>query len=243
MDSTMSRGSPPLQRRRRGAPPGRGRGNGQRKGRAPKFTAGDVIQALRRGQSFDDIARARGVTIGTVTRTFCRATVAQLEALYEGPTTEADEAGALTRGRLAPVTFTTTVDVTEIMIEPLERARGIERFLDDPPPGVVLGMDYRLKLHFRVMGMKLQWAQKFVDMRLKLLQLISVDTWIQELLAMVEEVDLELGRELEAHGIPLANFPLGLKGRLLERIRLKLVGPPRAATPTETTVETEAPDA
>ena len=99
VEPPISQGSPSPQRRRRGAPPGRGRGNGKGKSRAPKFTAGDIIQALRRGQSFDDIARARGVTIGTVTRTFCRATAAELGALYEGFTTEADEAGAAREGR------------------------------------------------------------------------------------------------------------------------------------------------
>jgi hypothetical protein len=176
--------SPPLPRRRRGAQPGRGRGNGKGKGRAPKFTAWDVIQALRRGQNFSDIARARGVTTGDVTRTFHRATAAQLVALFEGLTTQADVAAALTRGPLAPVTLTTPVDVMQVMIGVLERAQGLERFLDRPPPGITLDPGYQIAQHLKLMDAKLQWAKDFVDTRLKMLSLVTLDTWLQELLAM-----------------------------------------------------------
>ena len=40
-------------------------------------------------------------------------------------------------------------------------------------------------------------------------------------------------REMEALGIPLDRLTLGLKGRLLERIRMKLLGRPTLPATTE----------
>jgi AcrR family transcriptional regulator len=192
-----------------------------------------VIQALRCGQNFSDIARARGVTTGDVTRTFHRATAAQLVALFEGLTTDAAGPEALLNNPLAPITLTTPVDVMAVMLDVLARAQGIERFLDNPPPGVRLSPAYQLAQHFKVMELKLNWAEKFVDTRLKVLQLVNLDTWLQELLAMVEEVDHELSRALEAAGVDTAGVTLGLKGRLLERVREKLLGRPTSPTTPE----------
>ena len=132
-----------------------------------------------------------------------------------------------------------------VMIGVLERARAIERFLDHPPPGVVLGTRFKLEQHFKVMAMKLQWAR---EVRRHAAQAPPAH---HRRYASDPGAARDgrgggpgIGRELEALGDPARDrLTLGLKGRLLERIRLKLVGPPRAASATETTVETEAPDA
>jgi hypothetical protein len=232
-ESLTIQGSPPLRRRRRGAQPGRGRGNGGGKGRPAQFSVMDIIRRLRQGKNFRDIATEFGVTTSSVTEVFHKASAPQLTALFHGLTTDAAGPEALLNNPIASVTLTAPVDVMQIMIEVLQRAQGIERFLDDPPPGVTLDTGYKLAQHFKVMETKLHWAEKFVDVRLKVLQLVNLDTWLQECLAMVEEVDLELSRALAAAGLDMSAITLGLKGRLLERIRLKLLGRSTSSTTTE----------
>ena len=60
---------------------------------------------------------------------------------------------------------------------------------------------------------------------------------------MIESVELELTRALDQAGIALPpGLSLGLKGRLLDRIRAKLLGRPRILNPPiETTAATEEP--
>ena len=58
---------------------------------------------------------------------------------------------------------------------------------------------------------RLEWAEKFVNLRMKLLDLVSVDSWIHELLEMVQDVERETGIT-------------GFRERLLERIRMKMLG-------------------
>ena len=113
----------------------------------------------------------------------------------------------------------------------LERAQGLERYLDDPrfphDPGDLL------RQHLQLMDTKLTWTKDFVDTRLKLLQFVNIDTWLHELLGMIEDVDRDLGRALEAQGVDLSRVTLGLRERLQERIRAKLLGRPTLPAATE----------
>jgi hypothetical protein len=201
----------------------------------------DIIRRLRLGKNFHDIAREFGVTVSSVTEVFRKATGPQLAALFAGLTRDAGAADTLRENPIAPVTLSSPVDVMGVMIRALERTQGVERFLDDPRFWDADTHDdrYRMEQSLKVVTAQINWAEKFVDTRLKVLQLVNIDTWLQELLSMVEAVDLELGRELEALGIPLHRVSLGLKGRLLERIRLKLLGR-EPATPVPVSIETAA---
>jgi hypothetical protein len=71
------------------------------------------------------------------------------------------------------------------------------------------GLSLRLKVagpYQPIFDRRLRWAETFVATRSKLLELITVEVWLQEMLAIIEEE------------VP------GAKARILERIRARIIG-------------------
>jgi hypothetical protein len=101
------------------------------------------------------------------------------------------------------------------VMEVIHDIRAMRVWLASDEARATLGTPARLGYTLALFDKRLRWAETFLNARSKLLDLISVDVWMQEMLQMIAE-----------EGGP------HLKERLLERIRERIFGRrvPRLAT-------------
>ena len=92
-------------------------------------------------------------------------------------------------------------------MEVIQDIRAMRVWLASDEAKATLRTPARLWYTLALFDKRLRWAETFLNARAKLLELISVDVWIQELLQMIAE-----------EGGP------HLKARMLERIRMRIIG-------------------
>jgi hypothetical protein len=73
------------------------------------------------------------------------------------------------------------------VISVIEELRGIRAWLDSEA-GQLLAPRARIDLILSVADRKLRWAESVVSTRGRLLELVSVEVWLQELLVILDEV-------------------------------------------------------
>jgi hypothetical protein len=92
-------------------------------------------------------------------------------------------------------------------MEVIQDIRAMRVWLDSAEAKSTLKTSARLAYTLALFDKRLRWAETFLNARSKLLDLISVDVWMQEMLQMIAE-----------EGGP------HLKERMLERIRERIFG-------------------
>jgi hypothetical protein len=88
----------------------------------------------------------------------------------------------------------------------IEDIRVMRAWLASDEGRATLKTPARLNYTLALFDKRLRWAETFVVTRSKLLELITVEVWLQDMLAIIEE---------EAPGA---------KARILERIRARIIG-------------------
>jgi hypothetical protein len=99
------------------------------------------------------------------------------------------------------------IDVMGEVVEVIQDIRAMRAWLDSAEAKSTLKTSARLAYTLALFDKRLRWAETFLNARSKLLDLISVDVWMQEMLQMLAE-----------EGGP------HLKERMLERIRARIIG-------------------
>ena len=109
--------------------------------------------------------------------------------------------------QIPPPTMDAPVDVMGEVVEVIQDIRAMRVWLASDEARATLGTPARLGYTLALFDKRLHWAETFLNARGKLLGLISVDVWMQEMLQMIAE-----------EGGP------HLRERMLERIRERIFG-------------------
>jgi hypothetical protein len=125
---------------------------------------------------------------------------------------------------IAPVPLDAPVDVIGVLNSVLSDAMAMRVYLETDE-GRTLAARMRFQTLDKSMAARLNWADSFVRNRAKLLELISVDQWLNEMLAIIEQ-----------------EGP-GLKERVVERVRQRLLGFHQPLVPATIASSTSHPNA
>ncbi len=158
--------------------------------------------------SLSEIARQYGVTHSTVSRATRALGHEDLMAVVLGGRCQPKLPEVPAPDLDAPV------DVMAEVVSVIEDIRHMRAWLASEEAKVALKTPVRVSYAIALFDKRLRWAEAFVSTRSKLLELISVDHWLREMLAIVEEV----GR------CPKCGEDTHARERVLERIRAKLLG-------------------
>jgi IclR helix-turn-helix domain len=161
----------------------------------------DLKRLLGQGLGPSEIARRYGLNHSTVSRAIRALAHQDLVAVVLGNRCQPS------LPQIPPPTVDAPVDVMGEVVEVIHDIRAMRVWLASDEARATLGTPARLGYTLAVFDKRLRWAETFLNARGKLLDLISVDVWIQEMLQMIAE---EGG--------------LHLKERMLERIRERIFG-------------------
>ena len=169
----------------------------------------DLKRLLGQGLGPSEIARRYGLNHSTVSRAIRALAHQDLVAVVLGNRCQPS------LPQIPPPTVDAPVDVMGEVVEVIQDIRAMRVWLDSEEAKSTLKTSARLGYTLALFDKRLRWAETFLNARSKLLDLISVDVWMQEMLQMIVE-----------EGGP------HLKERMLERIRERVFGRrvPRLAT-------------
>jgi hypothetical protein len=89
--------------------------------------------------------------------------------------------------QIPPPTVDAPIDVMGEVIEVIQDIRAMRVWLDSAEAKSTLKTSARLAYTLALFDKRLRWAERFLAARSKLLDLISVDVWMQEMLQMIAE--------------------------------------------------------
>jgi hypothetical protein len=160
----------------------------------------DLKRLLGLGLGPSEIARRYGLNHSTVSRAIRALAHQDLVAVVLGNRCQAS------LPEIPPPTVDAPIDVMG-EVEVIHDIRAMRVWLASDEARATLGTPARLGYTLALFDKRLRWAETFLNARSKLLDLISVDVWMQEMLQMIAE-----------EGGP------HLKERMLERIRERIFG-------------------
>jgi hypothetical protein len=169
----------------------------------------DLKRLLGQGLGPSEIARRYGLNHSTVSRAIRALGHQDLVAVVLGNRCQPS------LPQIPPPTVDAPVDVMGEVVEVIQDIRAMRLWLASDEARATLRTPVRLTYTLALFDKRLRWAETFLNARSKLLDLISVDVWMQEMLQLIAE-----------EGGP------HLKERMLERIRERIFGRrvPRLAT-------------
>ena len=161
----------------------------------------DLKRLLGQGLGPSEIARRYGLNHSTVSRAIRALEHQDLVAVVLGNRCQPS------LPQIPHPTVDAPVDVMGEVMEVIQDIRAMRVWLDSAEAKSTLKTSARLAYTLALFDKRLRWAETFLNARSKLLDLISVDVWMQEMLQMIAE-----------EGGP------HLKERMLERIRARIIG-------------------
>lgn len=158
--------------------------------RRPLVRTAELLALLREDVRPSEIARRFGVSPAAVTqaiKALPRATLFEL---------------LTQRAVAAPVPQTPPpspppVDVMAVILGVHQRLEQLHAFLESPEAIGQLKLSQRLQLQLTTIERTLRWAEAFLDTNKHLLDLMGVDLWMQELGALLDDVDPTLKERLK----------------------------------------------
>jgi IclR-like helix-turn-helix domain-containing protein len=161
----------------------------------------DLKRLLGQGLGPSEIARRYGLNHSTVSRAIRALEHQDLVAVVLGNRCQPS------LPQIPPPTVDAPVDVMGEVMGVIEDIRAMRLWLASDEARATLGTPARLGYTLALFDKRLRWAETFLNARSKLLDLISVDVWMTEMLEMLAE-----------EGGP------HLKERMMERIRERIFG-------------------
>jgi hypothetical protein len=160
----------------------------------------DLKRLLAQGLGPSEIARQYGLNHSTVSRAIRALEHQDLVAVVLGNRCQPN------LPEVPPPALDAPIDVMGEVMGVIEDIRVMRAWLDSDEGRSTLKTPTRLNYTLALFDKRLRWAETFVATRSKLLELITVEVWLQEMLAIIEE---------EAPGA---------KARILDRIRARIIG-------------------
>lgn len=160
----------------------------------------DLKRLLAQGLGPSEIARQYGLNHSTVSRAIRALEHQDLVAVVLGNRCQPK------LPEVPPPALDAPIDVMGEVISVIQDIRVMRAWLDSDEGRATLKTPARLNYTLALFDKRLRWAETFVATRSKLLELITVEVWLQEMLVIIEE---------EAPGA---------KARILDRIRVRIIG-------------------
>jgi hypothetical protein len=160
----------------------------------------DLKRLLGQGLGPSEIARRYGLNHSTVSRAIRALEHQDLVAVVLGNRCQPSVP------QIPPPTVDAPIDVMGEVLEVIHDIRAMRVWLASNEAKATLGTPARLGYTLALFDKRLRWAETFLNVRSKLLELISLDVWSQELLQMLAEEGPHF------------------KERMLERIRARVLG-------------------
>jgi IclR helix-turn-helix domain len=141
----------------------------------------DLKRLLGQGLGPSEIARRYGLNHSTVSRAIRALEHQDLVAVVLGNRCQPN------LPQIPPPTVDAPIDVMGEVIEVIQDIRAMRVWLDSAEAKSTLKTSARLAYTLALFDKRLRWAERFLAARSKLLDLISVDVWMQEMLQMIAE--------------------------------------------------------
>jgi DNA-binding transcriptional regulator LsrR (DeoR family) len=141
----------------------------------------DLKRLLGQGLGPSEIARRYGLNHSTVSRAIRALEHQDLVAVVLGNRCQPS------LSQIPPPTVDAPIDVMGEVMEVIQDIRAMRVWLDSAEAKSTLKTSARLACTLALFDKRLRWAERFLAARSKLLDLISVDVWMQEMLQMIAE--------------------------------------------------------
>jgi hypothetical protein len=186
----------------------------------------DLKRLLAEGLGVTDIARRYGVNHSTISSAVRALDHQDLVAVALGNRCQPKIPEVPVPDLQAPV------DVMGEVMSVIEDIRHMRAWLVSDEAKAALKTQARVNYVIALFDKRLRWAETFISTRSKLLELITFDHWLNEMLAIIEAE----GR------CPKCGTVLNLKERIRDRIHLRLVGRDHRPRAVEPATEPDAPE-
>jgi hypothetical protein len=217
---SSSKGVPQRHRRKGGRPKGK-----------PVLDAKTVREHIERGYNPAIIARKFGVSREAATQAVARSQRAMLAEMVM----RQSERTTVPLPEVAPATTGSPIDIMGEVMSVIEDVRAFRAWLVSEEAKRI-PLHRRLEYFQKVWDTKLHWADRFIQVYSKLLDLIAFDTWLRDILDIAERVAPGSREQIKAQ----------LRDRLYGRVPDALVAPngtspPSSPTPLDTSSTSSPP--
>ena len=143
-----------------------------------------ISDSLAKGMNFSEISRRYGVTRNAVAKAVERLQRKQLaDSIKKGSLEQAK----LSLPKLAPVSTTSPIDIMGEVMSVIEDVKVFREWLGSEEAKKI-GLHKRIEYFMNVWDTKLKWANGFIQVYDKLLNLVAFDTWLRDILEIAEQV-------------------------------------------------------